>query len=265
MTCTTVDGLDFIATSNDVTIMRDMYLNRRTWSEYDMKLFHELARQFYQVDDSGGMFLDLGANIGTTGIYFTKKLAPNLKLLAFEPDPENFKMLRANLILNDIDRNSIAENFGLGAEENTQTMYRNPFNPGSNSMCWGKDEAGREVETVRIISLDKYFAEKNLSAADVKYIWIDTEGFEMQVLLGAKNILTENPAPIFMEFNPYVYEKSGMYETMMNFLAEFYASYVLSSEAAKGAATVYPVENLRKFQGAASILEQHNIFLIKKS
>jgi len=82
-----------------------------------MKIFHDLAQKYYQVDDSNGLFLDLGANIGTTGIYFLKKLTPNLKLLAFEPDAENFKMLHANLILNDLYENSIVENFGLGIEE----------------------------------------------------------------------------------------------------------------------------------------------------
>ena len=101
--CTTADGLHYVATSQDTMIMKNMYTNRRTWAEEDMNMFQALAKMFYNVDDSEGLFLDLGANIGTTGIYFTKILAPNLKLLAFEPDTENFKLLRTNLILNDIE------------------------------------------------------------------------------------------------------------------------------------------------------------------
>ena len=87
ISATTEDGLHYLATSKDDYVIKTMYLNRKNHAENEMKLFHMLAKEFYHVDDSKGLFLDLGANIGTTGIYFTKKLAPNLKLLAFEPDP----------------------------------------------------------------------------------------------------------------------------------------------------------------------------------
>lgn len=114
ITCTTAEGLHYIATSRDDYIMKSMYINGKNVTVDDMKLFKMLVQRFYHVDDSEGIFLELGANIGTTGIYFTKILAPNLKLLAFEPDTENFKLLRANLILNDLYENAVAENYGLG-------------------------------------------------------------------------------------------------------------------------------------------------------
>jgi len=86
------------------------------------------------------------------------------------------------------------------------------------------------AENIKIISLDKYFAEKNLTAEDIKYIWIDTEGFEAQVLLGAQNILRKNPAPIFMEINPYFGQKSGFFEKMMELLTELYSNFIFMKE-----------------------------------
>ena len=264
VTCTMEDGLNFIATSNDIIIMRNMYVNCRTWEENEMKLFYELAHQFYQIDDSTGLFLDLGANIGTTGIYFTKKLTPNLKLLAFEPDPENFKLLRANLILNDLEEKTVAENFGLGVEKSEQVMYRMPKNPGSNGMYTNLFLEDAPTEMIKIIQLDKYFAEKNLAAADIKYIWIDTEGFEPQVLLGMKNLLTENPAPIFMEFNPHLWKKSGFYEKMMELLVPLYSSYIFVPELVRSKKiNVYPLEKLWEFQSTPSHKHTGDIFLIK--
>ncbi len=245
--CTTADGLHYVATSKDDTIMGTMYIKRKTWSEDDMKLFQLLAKNFYGTDDSEGLFLDLGANIGTTGIYFTKKLAQNLKLLAFEPDPENFKLLRTNLILNDLYKKTTVENYGLGNEETEMTMYKAPWNPGANRLFQERDD--QETEIIKIISLDKYFAEKNISAKDVKYIWIDTEGFEPQVLFGAKNILTENPAPIFMEINPHWYKKSGCLDKLINFLSELYPYYIFVQEVFRDKKIeVYPIEKLREFQ-----------------
>ncbi|MBQ7199732.1 MAG: FkbM family methyltransferase, partial [Selenomonadaceae bacterium] len=159
--CTTADGLHYVATSKDNYVIRPMYLNNKNHAEHEMKLFQLLTKIFYGIDGSEGLFLDLGANIGTTGIYFTKILAPNLKLLAFEPDPENFKLLRANLILNDMEEKTIAENYGLGDVENEMTMYRDIYNPGHNGIF--SNDSGVEAETVKIIPLDKYFAEKNIS------------------------------------------------------------------------------------------------------
>ena len=264
-TCTTYDDMNYIATSKDSYIIGDMYLKKETYAEDDMKFFYNLVKKFYDVDDSDGYFLDLGANIGTTGIYFTKKIAPNLKLLAFEPDPENFKLLRANLILNDAEKNTLAENYGLGAEEKELTMYRDVENPGHNGMY--SQSEGAASETVKVITLDKYFADRKLSAADVKYIWIDTEGFEPQVLLGAQNILRENPAPIFMEFNPQFWQSSGFYDKMLELLTELYASFVWSYESIqKGKIIVRPIEDLRKFQNSkADFGVLKDIFLIRKN
>lgn len=108
------EGLHYVATATDEGIILDMYLNSKNYASKEMKLFRTLAKKYYGVDDSEGYFLDLGANIGTTGIYFCKKLAPNLKLISFEPDPENFKMLRINAILNDMEDKATLVNCGLG-------------------------------------------------------------------------------------------------------------------------------------------------------
>ena len=261
MTCTTHDGMNYIATSKDIAIIQFMYVYNQTWAEVEMNFFHDLAKEFYNVDDSEGLFLDLGANIGTTGIYFTKKIAPNLRLLAFEPDAENFKLLRANLILNDAEKNTVAENYGLGVEESEYNIRKILHNPGGNGLYRGELKSGDAK--VNVIPLDKYFAEKNLNPKDVKYIWIDTEGFEAQVLLGAQNILHENPAPIFMEFNPGIYQRQGCYEKWMELLTELYENYVFVQEAINTKNTnVYPIEKLWEYQNTTK--QVGDIVLIRK-
>ena len=262
--CTTANGLHYVATSKDEAILGQMYINRQNYSADTIEAFYLLTKNFYNVDDSEGIFLDIGANIGTTGIYFLKKFAPNLKLLAFEPDPENFKLLRANLILNDLYEKTTVENYGLGNVESEQTMYRMPNNPGSNGMYTNFFLDDAPVEKVKIISLDKYFVEKNISPKDVKYIWIDTEGFEPQVLLGMKNILTENPAPIFMEFRPGLWCKMGFFEDMMKLLDKLYSSYIWIQEQNKdNNIHIHPLKdlwNFKSYTGNFNVLG--DIFLI---
>ena len=260
MSCTTADGLHYVATSKDDTILGTMYLRRRTWSEDSMRLFKILTDKFYNIDDGEGLFLDLGANIGTTSIYFLKNLTPNLKMLGFEPDAENFKMLKANLILNDLADNAVVENCGLGDTETEMTMYRAPLNPGANSLVADNRE---DKERVKIIPLDSYFEKNKFNAKDIKYIWIDTEGFEPQVLFGMKNILTENPAPVFMEFNPHLYQKAGIYDKWIKFLSEFYIGYVFVQETlGNNKIVVYPIEKLWEFQNYPTQIG--DIFLIHK-
>ena len=259
ITCT-VDGLSYIGTSNDACIMFGMYTRRDNWAAKEMQRFHALAKKYYNVDDSAGYFLDLGANIGTTSIYFIKKLAPNLKLLAFEPDAENFKLLRANLILNDIgDYKVTAVNCGLGDKFDEVTMYRNLYNPGANSIFQCEDDMPKE--TITTIPLDAYLAESKISAREVKYIWLDTEGFEAQVLLGAKNLLAENPAPLFMECNLGAWKKSGYFDALMDLLSKSYSHFILFAE---GKETLYPIDDLRTFAPSPENLGQlGDIFLIR--
>ncbi|MBR2773869.1 MAG: FkbM family methyltransferase [Selenomonadaceae bacterium] len=240
--------------------MPRMFVQRINWANKEIKRFYELTKQYYNVDDSKGYFLDLGANIGTTGIYFLKKFTPNLKLLAFEPDPTNFKLHRLNLILNDMESMATVVNYGLGNESIDLPLQRSLTNPGGNSIV-RKDIKGL-TEIIKVIPLDIYIAKNKIDAQEVKYIWIDTEGFEAQVLLGSKDLLKVNPLPIFMEFNLKAWDNSGCFEDMMTLLAESYSHFI---HMYRGKEVLYPLETLRTFERPNNPLGQiGDIFLIKK-
>lgn len=261
VTCT-VEGVSYVGTAADPFRMPYMFVNGINWSAHDMQRFHALAKKYYNIDDGAGYFLDLGANIGTSGIYFVKNLAPNLKLLAFEPDAENFKMHRVNLILNDLDGRATLVNCGLSNEFGELMLYNNGVNPGARSFI--KRGGSTPIATVKIIPLDSYLAEHNIAAQDVKYIWIDTEGLEAQVMLGAKNLLAENPAPIFVEFNLGAWQKSGCFDELMTLLEGLYSHFILFSD---GKEILYPIDAMRTLTPPANPLGRFgggDIMLIKK-
>ena len=253
------EGLHYVGTSADNAVMWTTYTQSQNHTSDELKLFHALCKKYYGVDDTSGYFLELGANIGTSGIYFCKKLAPNLKYIAFEPDAENFKMLRINTILNDMEDRATLVNLGLGEKFDEQTMYVNPNNPGGNSLL--KHPHNPFTETITIIPLDAFFAENKISPAEIKYIWIDTEGFEPQVLLGAKNLLRQNPAPIFMECNLRSWDDSGRFEDMLSLLSEGYSHFIYI----QGNGKIYPLEALRRIERPNDLRGQiGDIFLISK-
>ena len=259
------ENLHYVGTSADNFIMFRAYVWNKNNAADGMKLFYDLSKKYYGVDHSEGYFLDLGANIGTTGIYFLKKFTPNLKLLAFEPDAENFKLLRVNTILNDLEERATLINCGLGDKFDEMTMYRDLNNPGHNNVTEPKENV--QTETVKIIPLDAYLSENKIAAEDVKYIWIDTEGFEPQVLFGAKNLLKKNPAPVFMEFNLMVWKNSGNLEKMTTLLQGVgYTHFIWVLEMAQsGKEILYPLEKLFDFKNVnRDIGCMGDIFLIRR-
>ena len=276
------ENFHYVGTAEDNSIMCMTYTRDKIYPSDEMKLFRALAKKYYNVNDRAGYFLDLGANIGTTGIYFCKKLAPNLKLLAFEPDTENFKLLRINTILNDMEDKATLVNCGLGDKFDEMTMYRSLQNPGANSVIKFYDDkfdettaytnsipkfyGERPTETIKIIPLDSYLAENKIAAEEIKYIWIDTEGFEAQVLLGAKNLLTKNPAPVFMEFNPTAWNKTGHFEKFISLLKTAgYSHFIWVKEMSLfSEEKIYPLDKLRDWKNSnENIGNLGDIFLIK--
>ena len=259
------ENLHYVGTSKDEFVIKSTYITRENHALDEMKIFHALAKKFYGVDDSDGYFLDLGANIGTTGIYFVTKLAPNLKLFAVEPDAENFKLLRVNLILNDLDTRATLVNCGLGDKFDELPIQRNLENPGGNGFI--PSEYNTPAETIQIAPLDYLLAENKIAPEEIKYIWIDTEGFEPKVLFGAKNLLAQISVPVFMECNPLTWRKIGLIEKMVDMLREIgYKNFISVREFLQtGKEKIYPIENLLVDVNPAKLLvyQLGDIFLIK--
>src|SRR5690606_9860791 len=55
----------------------------------------------FQSPSSNPVIIDCGANIGVSVLYF-KKTVPNCKIIAFEPNPYAYKLLKENIKQNKI-------------------------------------------------------------------------------------------------------------------------------------------------------------------
>lgn len=123
--------------------------------------------------------VDVGAHVGSWTRYFAQHFET---VLAFEPNPENFRCLRANAPA-DVFTIPCA----LGAGEERMGLARH----GTNSGCWHLTDG----DGVQVRSLDSF----DLEACDV--LKIDVEGYEGAVVQGAhETILAHRPA-ILIECN----------------------------------------------------------------
>ncbi len=134
---------------------------------------------------------DIGANTGEW-IKIALSINPNLIIHCFEPSKATFQQLLANSFNQQVTCN----NFGFSSEEHETQLKI--FSDGSkmNSLyrrCgleegWGFSPQTK-TETVKLDTLDSYCHKHNINKVD--FLKLDVEGHELEVLRGAKDILSK--------------------------------------------------------------------------
>ena len=216
----------YINVSTDNMILPSMYLNRRNWALEEMTFFYEMSVKYHTFNRGQTVFCDIGANIGTTCVWFKKHFDPDVKILAFEPSPLNYTMLRVNMLLNGIEPNDhMLVRKGVSDISSTGKLVYNPQNPGSSYFSDSDPEEG--PDGISLVSFDEYVESAGIDVNALKYMWIDVEGFEARFLAGAKKTLNKISIPVFMEFNPEFYRnKPGEFDLLMNGIQEHFKSYI---------------------------------------
>lgn len=162
-----------------------------------------LSRGFLEHIKKGGVFLDIGANIGYHSLFVASLLKESGRVYSFEPISHLCSQLQASIALNNFTNIEVC-NFGLAESEGEATIHMRDENiGGSTLLSFPKIEKFdvKETEKVSLKKLDSFLGEH----AKVDVIKIDVEGYELEALRGAVNILKSNHPVIFMEFSPVIY------------------------------------------------------------
>lgn len=261
------DGIKYIGSSQDYVIMREMYDTGQTWSKKEIDAFFELTKEFYgyEAREAEGIFLDVGGNIGTTSIYVNRVKAPQLKIIAFEPVRDNIRIFKANCALNDISGEEIRlVEKAVSNQITVSLVERNVFNPGKSRVVPEGMVQIWDAEEVESITLDAYLESAGIGGGEIRYLWIDVEGYEGYVINGAKKLLEEADIPVMAEFVPSYLKKQGCYEMMLQDLSMLYSGFVWMEEAGQGKVQVREIATLPAF-GKALGEKQADIFLVKRS
>lgn len=144
---------------------------------------HELENDDYGFEQipfaPGDVVIDVGANVGIVSIYLAKRF-PKLKILAFEPIPENFVHLKHNLRLNQV-RNVYAHNLAVTRDGRDLEMILNTDNTGgATAVLQNMRLPGHANYRVPSISLDSVF--KRFRVRRCKLLKVDCEGSEHEIL-----------------------------------------------------------------------------------
>lgn len=154
--------------------------------------FHEPElRKYFKLKK--GVFVDVGANIGKYSILVGKELISKGKVIAFEPMPGNFEILRKNIRLNNL-KNIIPLQIALGNKEKETEFYIDAEGIGGGGHSLIKKTENKIL--VKVMKLDNILSDLKIKKIDL--IKIDVEGAEADVLLGAiKTLKKDHPKIIF--------------------------------------------------------------------
>lgn len=211
----------YIFNVDDRNIPIDMYTTGKTYSKDDIDLFFKLSTKKFNLPISrGDLFLDIGANIGTTSIYVSKNINPHLDILAFEPDDLNYKLLITNSIINSCEGFK-AEKFALSDKNGTADFLVCKDNRGSSKIV--KNKNNQHIQQIKTIQFDDYLKGSKIENR-IKYIWMDVEGHEPYTLKGMKDFLTSHKLPLYMEFSPD-YLSDDDFKLLYDILSMIYSGF----------------------------------------
>jgi FkbM family methyltransferase len=136
----------------------------------------------------GGIVADVGANYGAFSVTMAR-LAPDARVLAFEPAPTTLRILRSN-----VERNRLA-NVEVAQAAVTDTPGRLQFTddtscPARNRLVTDAAGVGASpVVWVDAVCLDQACAERGIDR--LEFVKTDTEGAETRVIRGAAKLLRD--------------------------------------------------------------------------
>lgn len=148
---------------------------------------------YFEIQD--GVFIDVGAHIGKYTIMTGTQLGARGKVIAIEPEENNFNSLNKNIVLNKLE-NVIPINRGAYSSAGDIPFFVTDAGGGEHSAV--HENPAWKKTTIATDTLDNMFENLNL-ASPVKLIKIDAEGSEVYVLEGAKNIITKFHPKIIIE------------------------------------------------------------------
>lgn len=151
----------------------------------------------------GMRVVDAGAHAGYYSLMFSHLVGASGSVIAFEPEPANFRMLLANLLLNDCG-NVQARPLALAQARGNEFLHLSADNGGDHRLA---PIPGRTRVAVESIDLDTA-----LGGAPLDFIKIDTQGAEPRILAGMAATLSANRDRLgcLMEFAPGLLELAGV-------------------------------------------------------
>lgn len=218
------------------------------YKQYFEDPFFDLSRKYPHLF-RGGNILDIGANIGYTAMIFSRAIADDFKVYAFEPDRDNFLMLKEAIARCKAKDFIIPIQAAVGETTGTIEFLHNEEHHADCRVVtedYKKSGIARQkISVVPMQAVDSFVTSETDKAA-IKFIKIDVQGYELSVCYGMQQTLAANPnLVVALEYAPQSMSELGFspQELLGFFEAKKYFMYIL---ARKGQLTLARREYIDK-------------------
>jgi FkbM family methyltransferase len=184
--------------------LRDYYIGQSLYlyGEYEA----EGQRLMKYMNLNGSVCLDIGANLGIYTLAMSDLVGKSGRVLSFEPEKHNFKLLQHNLNTNGTS-NVNALQTAMGECEGVGRLAVASHNLGDHQVL-REDSSNQPIQEVPITTVDAIT--QDLSDGVIKFIKIDVQGYETYVIRGMITTLKRNPdAILLIEISPAALKKKG--------------------------------------------------------
>jgi FkbM family methyltransferase len=234
---------------NTSTWATHKYLLRRQWLQkniHDYKMIFDLSdpgisRSLMIVGDRerehryilshaispGDKVLDLGANIGYYVLMEHQLMHKQGKVIAIEPEPNNFELLEKNIYLNNFSSLTTTINAAVSDHDGTSHLHLSKLgNVHSLKQKQTSQYTGRSipVNTISLATLANKHPDTNL-------IRMDIEGYEQEILQSLINLNTKQTflPKILFELHPPKYNTAKFNTLLSDLYALGYTTRYLAS------------------------------------
>jgi FkbM family methyltransferase len=204
----------YVVSTNDRMIGRPTYAG----GSFDLDKFEQTVRILGE-RRRNRLLVDVGANIGTICIPAVKRGIFE-QAMAFEPEPFNFSLLSANILLNGLRDRIVAHNIALGSQNGQILDFElSEDNYGDHRILDTCANGTARRPRGRIIKVSSETLDQMLqvTAPDETLVWMDTQGFEGHILAGSTRTL-QSQVPLVVEFWPHGMKRVASYQSLKDSL-----------------------------------------------
>lgn len=215
-----------------------LFFGRHPWEAGETSFFKSVLRP-------GDTAIDIGANVGWFTTLFAELVGPNGRVIAFEPNDAAFRMLAKSA--QQYKNTSV---FGLAvADKSGEAELHVPEKADGSWASLGEIDPTVGTTLAKpcsVTTLDGFIAANFVEG--VKVIKCDAEGFEREVLWGARELLNSSKPPLWvLETSPITkfgrYRPEDVYDILLNARGG-YSLYRIESTSGALSPIPHPVSDL---------------------
>lgn len=181
---------------------------------------------FFFTENKEPIIIDCGANIGLSVLFF-KKIYPNAIIIAFEPNPNSFDLLKKNISQNSLT-NVVVYNIGLSNVLGEIDFFISD-NKGSLKGSINKERGGSNKISIKSEKLSSY-----INSKQIDLIKIDVEGAELLLIEDLYNFKNEiNVSQFIIEYHHKISIESSKLSKFLDYFESMGYEYNMKTSFKK--------------------------------